>query len=368
MPSVFLSYARGDDDEFAARVHAFLRASGFEVWFDKESMPSRGLTFTEEIRDAIHRIDRVVVVIGPKALLSDYVRAEWQMALAEHKPVVPVLRRMPEGTVDPYARLPAELRHFHAPSFIAIDGRELALDPLAQILSAPVPPPAPIFGRPPERPPHFRPRPDDFERIFGDVLGELTGTETHQHEHRVTVLSGMGGVGKTVLAANLVEAVRSHLTKLFENGIYWLSESPLLRLAHFCGIDLLDETSTVEALARILERKRFLLVVDDATSAEQIAPLVRVLGAGGRMLVTTRHGELGVGRRSRVSGRSGARCPRTGPRSCWCSSGSARFSSFTAILQSMRCGCTTFIARSSGRTRASWPASARLCSKATSRR
>lgn len=92
MPSVFLSYARGDDDEFVARAYEFLRAD-FDVWWDKECMPSRSLTFTEEIRDAIHRSERVVVVIGPKALRSDYVRAEWQAALSERKPVIPLLRR-----------------------------------------------------------------------------------------------------------------------------------------------------------------------------------------------------------------------------------------------------------------------------------
>jgi len=86
--SVFLSYARGDDDDFVARTYAFLRSRDLNVWWDKESMPSRSLTFTEEIREAIHHTDRLMVVIGPKALRSDYVRGEWQAALSEHKPVV----------------------------------------------------------------------------------------------------------------------------------------------------------------------------------------------------------------------------------------------------------------------------------------
>jgi MTH538 TIR-like domain (DUF1863) len=36
------------------------------------------LTFLQKIRDAIHGADRMIVVIGPKAVTSDYVRAEWQ--------------------------------------------------------------------------------------------------------------------------------------------------------------------------------------------------------------------------------------------------------------------------------------------------
>lgn len=195
MASIFLSHARGDDDEFVARVYAFLESRGFEVWWDRERMPSRALTFIEEIRDAIHRADRLVVVIGPKALRSDYVRSEWQAALSEHKPVIPILRRVAEG-VDPHTCLPAELRHYHAPSFVDRDGDEPPLDSLARILGEPVPAPTPIFGSPPERPPHFRPRPNDFEQIFGAVLGELTGTEVRTHQDRITVLTGMGGVGK----------------------------------------------------------------------------------------------------------------------------------------------------------------------------
>jgi hypothetical protein len=60
MPSIFLSYARGDDGDpfdpdtsFVARLHRDLMAHGFEVWFDRISMPSRGLTFHQEIQDAV---------------------------------------------------------------------------------------------------------------------------------------------------------------------------------------------------------------------------------------------------------------------------------------------------------------------------
>jgi len=59
MLSIFLSYAPGDDFEpfdpatsFVARLHRDLTARGFEVWFDRMAMPSRGLTFHQEIQDA----------------------------------------------------------------------------------------------------------------------------------------------------------------------------------------------------------------------------------------------------------------------------------------------------------------------------
>ena len=80
MRRIFLSYARSDDAAFARRLFDSL-ADEFDVWFDRESMPSRALTFLQEIREAIDESDRLIVVIGPGAIASDYVRAEWQYAL-----------------------------------------------------------------------------------------------------------------------------------------------------------------------------------------------------------------------------------------------------------------------------------------------
>jgi hypothetical protein len=78
--SIFLSYARGDDEPFVARLHAELtaRGFGFDVWWDRVSMPARGLTFLHEIRDAIDARERFLLVLGPKATAPDYVIAEWQ--------------------------------------------------------------------------------------------------------------------------------------------------------------------------------------------------------------------------------------------------------------------------------------------------
>lgn len=73
MPTVFLSYARGDDEPFVRRLYDDLTAHGFTVWFDRVSMPSRNLTFHQEIRDAIAARERLVLVVGPKAAVSDHV-------------------------------------------------------------------------------------------------------------------------------------------------------------------------------------------------------------------------------------------------------------------------------------------------------
>src|SRR3954447_17206296 len=90
--SVFLSYARADDERFVAELRQRLMSEGIRVWWDRADMPSRALTFLQEIRDAIAAAERVILVAGPAALASEYVRAEWQYALALSKPVIPVLR------------------------------------------------------------------------------------------------------------------------------------------------------------------------------------------------------------------------------------------------------------------------------------
>lgn len=79
--SLFISYARSDDEPFVKRLQADLVAQGFNVWWNRVAMESRGQTFLQEIRDAITTVDRVLLVIGPRAVQSDYVRTEWEKVL-----------------------------------------------------------------------------------------------------------------------------------------------------------------------------------------------------------------------------------------------------------------------------------------------
>ena len=65
-PSVFLSYARADDEPFVERLHGDLIHAGIEDWWDRAAMESRGRTFLQEIRDAIEGVDRVIAVVGQR--------------------------------------------------------------------------------------------------------------------------------------------------------------------------------------------------------------------------------------------------------------------------------------------------------------
>ena len=119
MVRLFLSYARGDDGEpfdparsFVARLHRDLTGAGFEVWFDRVCMPSRNLTFHQEIREAVSACDRLVLVVGSRAATSDYVRQEWQFAWFQaDKVVTPILRQ------GDFPLVPDELKLQHCEDF-----------------------------------------------------------------------------------------------------------------------------------------------------------------------------------------------------------------------------------------------------------
>ena len=71
---VFLSlHARDDDAAFARDLQRLLAepGRGLSVWFDRETMPSRGRGFVEEIARAIASSNRLLLILGEHALRSE---------------------------------------------------------------------------------------------------------------------------------------------------------------------------------------------------------------------------------------------------------------------------------------------------------
>lgn len=293
-PSVFLSYARADDEAFVGRLHAALVVAGLRVWWDRVSMPSRGLDFHQEIRDAIEAHDRLIVVIGEGAVASEYVRAEWQYALAADKAVTPVLR---SGS---HQLLPPELKSLHSAD--ATRGRDEA-KALEEIVRIAREPPAPI-GRAfhvPAPPPHFRPRVDDFSRLAERFAIDQAQRIALGLERRVVALQGMGGLGKSVLAAALAKAASTR--RQFPDGVIWLTcgreERSVLSQLQEAGLALGDDarkytsaTRAVEELRTRLESSAVLVVLDNVWWDEQAQPFRAALGRRCQLLITTRDAGL----------------------------------------------------------------------------
>jgi hypothetical protein len=152
----------------------------------------------------------------------------------------------------------------------------------------------------PNLPPHFLPRLDDFQALKDAVLAgitkpvALTGTGT-------LGLQGMGGIGKTVLAAALAHNLE--VRQAFPDGIYWLTvgqkpnvldlQNQLLRQLTGCK-ETTTEQEAKDALRQALEGRSALIVVDDAWTIDH-ADAFFVTAPPARLLITTRNNEVLVG-------------------------------------------------------------------------
>lgn len=293
-PKLFLSYARADDEPFVEHLYERLVAEGLSVWWDRKCMPSRALTFLKEIRDAIRAVDRVVVIIGPKCVTSDYCRAEWQAALAETRIVNPLIR------IGEYELLPPELASLHCPDFRDEANFEDAFKETLRVLTEPIPPLGALLGGVPDVPPHFQPRPDASSRLAEQLLIDEKKPVTLTGPQRVTVMYGMGGTGKSVLAATFARSTSTR--RSFSSGIYWLNAdekaTPLAitaQLGQLLGDPEHAHTNpgaSASQLTRSLAARDALIVLDNAWHVEQIEPLIDALGPACRLLATTRNMEL----------------------------------------------------------------------------
>jgi hypothetical protein len=296
LPSLFISYAREDDEPFVEKLYQDLKEKGFEIWWDRAAMKNRGRTFLQEIRDAIEDSDLLIAIIGPKAIESDSVRYEWEHALLFSKGVIPVLR------IGDYNLLLPEMSKLHCPDFREKHPYKEALEELIRLLKEPIPPLGPIIGVP-SPPPNHLPRKNDLniikEIILADTVKPVVITSTKQ----VTALQGMGGMGKSVLAAAFARAAETR--RAFYDGIFWItvgleaSESDASGNMRLIGTNLGDDpvnySSKKEAeasLSKVLSDKVCLIILDDVWKVPQATPFFNALGSRCRLLVTTRNDDV----------------------------------------------------------------------------
>lgn len=300
MSKIFLSYGRGDDQLLFVRdLCARMTRAGFDVWLDMERMPSRGVPFLQEVLDIIRACDRMVVVLGPAALMSAYVQAEWQTALVEGKVVTPILRLGVKEAAPP------ELARTHILDARAPRSVDESFAELVRVLADPILPLGELLGQVPELPSHFLPRVAAFSALARTVLEEVERPVVVKGPQRVTVVHGMPGVGKSVLAAAFARSILARRT--FGGGILWVSAGPqttpgelvqaLLRVGNVPSrSDGNVDDGSVTALRTWLAPRRCLIVIDNAWQPEQVDPIASALSTASWLLVTTRDAGLTVGR------------------------------------------------------------------------
>jgi tetratricopeptide (TPR) repeat protein len=294
MSTLFISYARADDDglsesSFVRRLYRDLTAHGFGVWWDRVSMPGRGLTFLQEIRDAIDRADRLILVIGPGVVKSDYVRAEWQYAQQICKVINPVMRLGDYGQIS-------ELGNLDTPDFRDDAKYEAALEHLLRHVGELAPVPGRLYNVP-AMPAYYLARPDDLAALGGYLLTDINKPTVISSEKQTAIAQGIGGIGKSVIAAAFCQACE--VRRAFTDGVIWITagREPTIR-------DLLRQVGTVfadspanyiadamakQSAGKLLANRVCLIVLDDVwdrKSAEQFRDVIAETRC--RLLVTTR--------------------------------------------------------------------------------
>ena len=144
-------------------------------------------------------------------------------------------------------------------------------------------------------PENFVERPDALNAVKAKLLAVDERTLV------VSAIAGLGGLGKSVLAAALVQDLE--VQARFADGILWvtLGQSPDLQTLLGDWIRELDKSreafsaNTLESASRylhnLLAERQMLLVVDDVWNAAH-AEWFRVGGEGCRVLVTTREAQI----------------------------------------------------------------------------
>ncbi|MBN8592031.1 MAG: TIR domain-containing protein, partial [Anaerolineae bacterium] len=299
----FLSYARDDDqrpdgsradwsksdESFMCRLYEALTAAGLNIWWDREKLESRGLSFSDEIRDAINDSRRLVLVVGPHAVLGGMDKAgqpitpkEWVQKEIEHAQtycigISPILRL---GDYDSFQKVPYEFRKIargDIPDFRNDADFDRAVKQLIRQLQGEVAPMGTLHGVP-LLPTYYIKRNDALDelerkiRLDSDNVTVISaqGRQPTTDEQAVAV-QGMGGIGKSTLAAAM--AHDCDVRRMFPDGIYWveLKQTPNLALrqadlgARF-GDDVNeypDEQRGKQRLSDLLADKRALIILDD---------------------------------------------------------------------------------------------------------
>jgi tetratricopeptide (TPR) repeat protein len=292
---LFLSYARDDDEPFAKRLFNDLRLRGFDVWWDRASMPNRGLTFLQEIRDAIGASDRLILIVGPDAMQSNYVRAEWEYALKLCKPINPVLR------IGDYPMLPRELALLDVSDFRDDSQYTEKLSYFLRQLEEAVP----LLGRlhnVPPLPAWYIERTDALGRVAGLLRLDATEPIVSTYAHQIVSLYGPPGIGKTVVGSAL--AHDCDIRRTFVDGVFWLelgTTPDLVSCQASIGREFgdmperyHDQEQGKARLAALLSERSALIILDDVWNHQHIDAFRFAAGYRVRYLVVTRGQRLAV--------------------------------------------------------------------------
>jgi len=284
---VFISYARSDERYATELMNRLGREPDIAPWQDRISM-SPG-DFEQQIKAGIDDASYLVLVMTPGALRSQWVEKEWRYARERGRCVVPITPTFDtpgeQAELDTLrAQLPVWMQNIQAYDFDRYWKRFVA------VLQSPCQATrAPFLAA--NLPPHYVPRPAESSR----VLASLLDAGRKNPSGRTVVLHGAGGFGKTTLALGVC-----HDPDVFtacDGGVLWvtLGQQPAIvteleRIyASLTGErpGFKNQDDAMFEVARTLEGKRCLLVIDDVWSFKDLKPFLHGASTASR-LVTSR--------------------------------------------------------------------------------
>lgn len=300
---VFLSHNSKDTPQ-VEKIAKWLEKHDIRVWLDKWELRP-GLPWQREIEKGILDSISVAIFIGPVGLgpwHETEMRAALNKSVRQECPVIPVL--LPGCPEEPKNSI-------FLKEYTSIDFRNgLDDDESRQRLlwgitgKKPNFYPYPIQGKlhgVPELPPHFLERPAALNIIKSWIIDEETQTIGITSAKKIGV-HGMGGIGKTVLAAALVREPQCR--EKFPDGIFWivLGRSPDLvsrqiQLAKSISgkkEDFTDVQGGKARLGELLTNRACLIILDDAWEMRHISEF-NILSPSSQLLITTRNANLIVG-------------------------------------------------------------------------
>ena len=254
LPPVVISYAKADGRELAATVRQFFEVARVATWPDLKFEPGEQFDFSTTIGQA-----RFLVIIGtPATHQSVWVREEVRLARQLGK-VICVVQTTPPTTPPLWLKQSA----------LFFEGDAAGLEALLACIRNP----PPVL-----RVPNQAPRLERF--ILRPALMEALKTallEASTQPLSSVFLAGMGGSGKTALAAMVCHD--PEVVGAYPGGIVWLDGSKPLVPALSAALTG-DASVPAEVLQRRLGSTSVLVVIDDATHGTPMLELRELIERG----------------------------------------------------------------------------------------
>ncbi|HEX2905351.1 MAG TPA: TIR domain-containing protein [Phototrophicaceae bacterium] len=121
--TIFISHS-SHDDEFVSQLYLKLRGHNYDTWIDHFHLVA-GTHWDKEVEDNLRQCSTMILVLSPKGVASDEVRAEWDFFKESGRAIIPV---MIEECV-----IPLRLRLLH---YIKFPQAVVTEDNLGQLLAA----------------------------------------------------------------------------------------------------------------------------------------------------------------------------------------------------------------------------------------